>query len=168
MTAGKGTFHGVDLGRIEDAVRTAERRTRGEIRVALARFYFWGDVTRAARRAFARLHMDRTRERNGVLIFLAPWRRRFAVIGDSGIAERVDPGFWDDLVRPMSAALRTGDINGGLIRAIEAVGDRLAALFPVNAPDGPAGAPGGAPARENQLPDSVALESGGVDGRVKN
>ena len=60
-----------------------------------ARFYFWGDVRRAAERAFARLRIDRTREHNGVLIFVAPWRRRFAILGDEGIHRRVEDGFWD-------------------------------------------------------------------------
>jgi len=40
--------HGIDIGVVEDAIRAAELRTSGEIRVALARFWFWGDVKRSA------------------------------------------------------------------------------------------------------------------------
>jgi uncharacterized membrane protein len=159
--------HGIDFGRIEEAVRAAERRTRGEIRVALSRFYFWGDVTRAAERAFAHLRMDRTRERNGVLIFVAPWRRRFAIIGDSGIHARVTPGFWDQLVGPLAEAFRAGDPNGGLVRAIDAVAEQLAACFPPEPADassddsrGDASNDGGGLHRVNQLPDSVAFDPG--------
>ena len=147
------TYHGIDLGAVEEAVRLAERRTSGEIRVALARFYFWGDVRRAAERAFGRLGMDRTRERNGVLIFVAPWRRRFALLGDQGIHQRLEPTFWDDLARPLSAALRAGDLTGGLTRAIATIGDRLATHFPLPAAEAGAGAGSGA----NELPDRVAL-----------
>ena len=62
---------GIDAGRIEEAIRRAERRTSGEIRVSVSRF-FWGDVHRVADRAFARLGMSATRQRNGVLFFIVP------------------------------------------------------------------------------------------------
>jgi uncharacterized membrane protein len=141
------TFHGVDLARVEQAVRTAERRTRGEIRVALARFYFWGDVERAARRAFTHLGMHRTRERNAVLIFVSLRRRGFAILGDSGIHERAGQTFWQEVAAALQAALRAGDLDGGLVRAVGAVGERLAVHFPADA----------AEAKLNELPDSVAL-----------
>lgn len=141
-------FHGIDLAQVEAAVRAAEQHTSGEIRVALSRFYFWGDVRRAAERAFVRLGMHRTRQRNGVLIFVTPWRRRFVLLGDSGIHQRLEASFWDDLARPLAQAFRAGDLTGGLVRVVAAVGDRLAIQFP---PD---------PARPdvNQLPDSVAVD----------
>jgi uncharacterized membrane protein len=147
--------HGIDLDVVEQAVRAAEQRTSGEIRVGLARFYFWGDVRRAAERAFFHLGIDRTRERNGVLIFVAPWRRRFAILGDVGIHHRVASRFWDDLAEPLGQAFQAGDLSGGLARTIAAIGERLAVEFPV--PPGGAAVGGGAAATDNQLPDSVAL-----------
>src|SRR6478609_11451454 len=91
-------IHGIDVEQVEAAVRAAERGTSGEIRVALARFYFWGNVQRAAERAFRRLHMERTRQHNGVLIFIAPLRRTLAIVGDHGIHEKVGDAFWRGLV----------------------------------------------------------------------
>jgi uncharacterized membrane protein len=149
--ATSSTVHGIDVGRVEDAVRAAERRTSGEIRVAVARFYFWGDVRAAAERAFARLHMERTRERNGVLIFVAPWRRRFSVLGDDGIHQKVPPTFWQEVADAMAADLRRGDMTAGIVRGVTAVGERLATAFPSDP----------ARDRENQLPDSVALPGRG-------
>jgi uncharacterized membrane protein len=148
VTATATTFHGIDLPAVAEAVRAAERRTSGEIRVALARFYFWGDVRRAAERAFARLGMDRTRERNGVLIFVAPWRRRFSVLGDVGIHQRVEASFWDDVAGVLSSSFRAGDLTGGLVRAIATIGDRLMVQFPLDPTK----------ADPNQLPDTVALD----------
>jgi uncharacterized membrane protein len=140
--------HGIDVAAIERAIGAAERTTTGEIRVALSRFYFWGDVGRAAERAFTRLRMGRTREHNGVLIFVAPWRRRFTILGDDGIHRRVEDGFWDATADALAHAFHSGDLTGGLVRAIEAIGARLAVHFPVP-PDG-----GGNP---NELPDRVAV-----------
>jgi len=127
----KRLVRGIDVDRVEQAVTAAERRTSGEIRVALARFYFWGDVERAARHAFAHLHMERTRERNGVLIFMAPWRHRFAVIGDVGIHEKVPAAFWRQVVDRIAAELAAQkDLTAGLVAGVSALGEALAAAFP--------------------------------------
>jgi uncharacterized membrane protein len=139
--------HGIDVGRVEAAVRAGERRTSGEIRVAVARFYFWGDIRRAAAGAFERLRMAHTRRRNGVLIFVAPLRRRFAVVGDVGIDQKVAPAFWGQVTDAVSAEIRRGgDLTSGIVHGVTAVADELARHFP---PD-----PGGG---LNELPDTVAL-----------
>ena len=65
----------VDAERVVQAIREAELASSGEIRVSVARF-FWGDVEQVAGKAFRRLGMERTPERNGVLIFLVPGRKR--------------------------------------------------------------------------------------------
>ena len=137
---------GIDLDRIEAAIRSAERRTSGQIRVAVARFYFWGSVRRAADAAFARLRMSQTRRRNAVLLFVAPRLRRFAVIGDAGIHERVNDEFWSQISDALQADFRGGDLTAGLLHAIDTIGDRLAEHFP---PD---------PIGDNELPDRVEIE----------
>src|SRR4051812_44197366 len=104
-------YHGIDLAAVEDAVRAAERRTSGEVRVAIVRFLFWGQVQRAAERAFLRLGMARTGERNGVLIFVAPRQRQFAVIGDVAIHQKVAPTFWSDVAARIAADLKRGQIT---------------------------------------------------------
>lgn len=138
--------HGIDVDQVEAAVRAAERSTSGEIRVALARFYFWGDVRRAAEHAFRRLHMERTRERNGVLVFVAPRRRTLAIIGDSGVHQKVGDAYWRGLVSLTIEAFRVGELTPGVVHAVEALGHTLSALFPA--------VPG---LDDNQLPDSVPI-----------
>ncbi len=137
---------GIDLDRIEAAIRGAERRTSGQVRVAVARFYFWGNVRRAADAAFVRLRMNQTRRRNAVLLFVAPRLRRFAVIGDAGIHERVSDAFWGQISDALQADFRGGDLTAGLLHAIDTIGERLAAHFP---PD---------PVGDNELPDRVEVE----------
>ena len=132
----------IDVPRIEAALRAAERRTSGELRVSVAPF-FWGSIERAARRAFVRLGMTGTRQRNGVLFFVVPARRRFTVIGDEGIHARVGQAFWDDTARLLATHFSRGDFTGGLVAAIALVGDRLAEHFPWT------------PGDVNELPDSV-------------
>ncbi len=119
----------IDHERIKEAILKAELRTSGEIRVSVARL-FWGNVHKAAEKAFVRLGMTRTKDRNGVLFFVVPARRKFVVLGDSGIHERVGQEFWHRVVGVVSERFRRGDFTGGLIRGIEEVGEQLSTHFP--------------------------------------
>jgi uncharacterized membrane protein len=125
----KALLRAIDSGRIEEAIRQAERKTSGEIRVSVSRL-FWGDVQRVAERAFARLGMTATRDRNGVLFFIVPARRRFVVLGDEGIHAKVGQEFWERVAAAVSEHFRSGDFTEGLVRGIETVGEQLALHFP--------------------------------------
>jgi uncharacterized membrane protein len=135
--------HGIDSERVEQAIREAERRTSGEIRVSVAPF-FWGDVRKAAERAFERLGMTRTRDRNGVLFFVVPSRRKFVVLGDAGIHAKVGQDFWEKVAAAMSTRFHAGAMTEGLVDGIREIGERLADHFPYDAPRD-----------ENELPDAV-------------
>ena len=74
--------------RIIQAIRDAESKTSGEIRVFIQRGKFETDPLAVAQKKFQRLGMDKTRGRNAVLIFVAPRSRKFAVIGDQAIHEK--------------------------------------------------------------------------------
>jgi uncharacterized membrane protein len=133
----------IDQEQVRRAIVEAEHRTSGEIRVSVAPF-FWGDVHRAAERAFARLGMTGTRQRNGVLFFVVPARRRFVVLGDEGIHAHVGQEFWHDVTAAVADRFRRGDFTGGLVHGIETVGRELAEAFPYDPDAGP-----------DQLPDEI-------------
>ena len=119
----------IDEDRVVEAIRRAESETSGEIRVSVAPL-FWGSVEKAAWKAFERLGMTRTAERNGVLIFLVPARRRFVVLGDEGIHRKVGQEFWEAVAAAMSGKFREGDFTTGLVQGIEEIGHRLKEQFP--------------------------------------
>jgi uncharacterized membrane protein len=119
----------IDSDRIKEAIRTAEQRTSGEICISVSSL-FWGNVEKAAERAFVRLGMTHTKQRNGVLLFVVPSRRKFVIIGDTGIHEKVGQEFWSQVADKLAARFREGDFSGGLCRGIEEVGDQLATHFP--------------------------------------
>jgi len=133
----------VDAKRVEQAIREAERATSGEIRVSVAHF-FWGDVANVAARAFRELGMERTRERNAVLIFLVPSRKRFIVMGDTGIHAAAGQAFWDKVAACLAAHFQRGEFTEGLVRGIQMLGEGLAEHFP-----------GDGTAQGNELPDQV-------------
>jgi uncharacterized membrane protein len=122
----------IDASRVKKAIVAAEHMTSGEIAVSVSRA-FWGSVEKAAQKAFVRLRVTQTREHNGVLIFVVPARRRFVVLGDSGIHERVGQEFWERVAAQLSEHFRSGNFTEGLVRAIEEIGKQLAAHFPYQA-----------------------------------
>ncbi len=133
----------IDRDKVKHAIEAAEHRTSGEICVSVAPL-FWGSIEKAADKAFARLGMTRTKDRNGVLFFVVPARRKFVVLGDLGIHERVGQEFWNSVAAAVSERFREGDFTGGLVHGIDKVGEQLAAHFPYDPS-----------ADKNELPDDV-------------
>jgi len=128
----KGLFahrHFLDAKRVRDAILAVEATTTAPLRVTLAP-YFWGDAYSVARRAFQRMRLDRTPDRNGVLFFIVPSRRRFAVFADAQAHEKAGQEVWDRVARIMGDALRAGDPTEGVITGIEEAGRHLAKHFP--------------------------------------
>jgi len=141
--------HDAFLGEIDDtrivaAIRLAEARSRGEIRVHIAEGEI-KDARRAAEADFARLGMTATAERNGVLILVAPESQSFAVVGDRGIHERCPAGFWEAVAEGMAREFRAGRFTEGIVSAVSRVGDELQRHFPRRAGE----------EDRNELPDGV-------------
>src|SRR5258708_31803916 len=132
LLAQRRLLRSIDRERVKKAIQDAERLTSGEIRVSVAPF-FWGNLRAAAERAFSRLGMTATRDRNGILLFIVPSRRRFVVLGDEGIHAKVGPEFWSDVAKAMSERFRAADFTGGLVHGIDTVGRELATHFPYDA-----------------------------------
>ena len=131
MSRGK-LLRKVDQRRIQEAIREAEKRTSGEIRVSVSSL-IWGDVRKAAEKAFVRMGMAATTERNAVLFFVVPARRKFVVLGDTGIHQKAGQEFWHHIARLVSDSFRQANFTDGLVRAIETVGAALASHFPRDA-----------------------------------
>jgi len=132
----------IDRERVKAAIESAEHQTSGEICVSVAPL-FWGNIEKAADKAFLRMGMTHTKERNGVLFFVVPSRRKFVVLGDQGIHDRVGQEFWDRIAAVLSERFREGDFTGGLVRGIEEVGKQLSVHFPYTRGD------------NDELPDDV-------------
>jgi len=128
---------------IIQAVQEAEMKTSGEIRVHLER-KAKEDIMAHAREVFQKIGMTRTRERNGVLIFMGIRTKRFCIVGDHGIHEKVPEGFWDGLVALMEKHFKEDRFAEGICETIWKVGDKLKEFFPFERDD------------INQLPDEIS------------
>jgi len=126
----KKFFTAKDQERIVEEIRKAEEKTSGEIRVHLDR-RSEGDALKKARKIFFQLGMDRTKQRNGVLIYLDTEHRKFAILGDEGIHRVVPENYWEDVKEEMQKNFREGKFCEGICRGIQKVGEKLRAYFPV-------------------------------------
>ena len=120
----------LDHDRIVRAIQDAEASTSGQIRVYIQRGKVNVDPLIAAQRKFHRLRMHKTRERNAVLIFVAPRAQKFAVIGDRGIHEKCDDAFWQKLIDLMRLHFKSESFSDALVEAITGAGNLLAQHFP--------------------------------------
>ena len=130
--------------RIVGAIRQAEERTSAEIRVYLQRGKLKGDPLAAAQKRFHRLGMHKTRERNGVLIFVAPRAHKFAVVGDKAVHEKCGESYWQRVVDLMREHFRNERFSDALVDAIRDIGGALAQHFPKSSTS------------SHELPDEIA------------
>lgn len=115
---------------ITAAIKKAEGRTSGQIRVFIQRGDFDDDAYPLARKKFRQLGMEKTRDRNAVLVFVAPRAHKFALVGDVGVHERCGQEFWERLVREMQAHFKEEHYNRAIVLGISEVGKLLAEYFP--------------------------------------
>jgi len=119
---------------IVKAIESAELNTSGEIRVHIESSCKSDPVERAIF-IFNKLKMFQTKERNGVLIYIAFKSRKFAIIGDIGINAKVSANFWDDVKNKLLNYFALGDIVSGLTLAIFMSGEKLKEYFPYQTDD---------------------------------
>lgn len=132
----------LDHPAIEASISRAEKITSGEIRVAVVEKPA-GNPLSAAQEIFTQLEMTKTRDRNAVLILVAPSSQTFAVVGDAGVHQKCGQDFWRELTSAMEIYFKEGNFTAGLQHGIERAGQLLATHFPRRSDD------------ENELSDKV-------------
>jgi uncharacterized membrane protein len=124
----------INQKRVARAIAHTETRTSGEIRVFVTHKKC-PDALGAAREHFERLGMTKTKQRNGVLIFISPRARTFAIFGDRGVHEKCGDAFWAEVSDAMSAEMKSGHFTDALVHAVEKAGALLARHFPLEPGD---------------------------------
>lgn len=122
-------FSDIEQEKIAKAIEDAEKSTSGEIRIAIDK-HCELDPYEKAIEYFSKLDMDKTAQRNGVLIYLAHADHKFAIIGDSGINKVVPNDFWETTKIAMTAHFAKGNLANGIIAGVSLAGEKLALFFP--------------------------------------
>lgn len=128
---------------IINCIKDAEKMTSGQIRVHFQK-KIKDDVRNAAIEVFFKLEMEKTSNRNGVLFFIVPKKKMFAVIGDEGINNVVPSNFWDEIKDLLEAEFKEKQWVGGICKAISKAGEKLKIYFPIQEDN------------KNELPDEIS------------
>lgn len=127
-------FSNEEKQRIVQAITEAEKASSGEVRVHIDNKCA-GDVLDCASQVFAKLKMHETQLRSGILFYLAIQSKKFAILGDIGINQKVPENFWDGIKEDMLNAFLKGDYVGGLEQGILKAGQQLKTHFPYQSDD---------------------------------
>jgi uncharacterized membrane protein len=121
--------------KIVEAIKDAERNTSGEIKVHIDNTSQWEDVVTKASKVFDKLELEKTKQRNGVLIYIAKEDRQFAIWADKGINNVVPEGYWESTIDLMRSYMKVGQYAEGVIKAINMIGVKLKKYFPIEKDD---------------------------------
>ena len=142
----KAFFSFSENERIVEAIRQAEQQTSGEIRVYIeSRCRFVDPLDRAAE-VFWGLKMDATKDRNGVLVYVAMKDRQFAVMADQGIHEKVGQTFWNQAVALMKSHFVKEAPAEAIVAVVNDIGQALKTHFPYDRETD-----------KNELPDDIVF-----------
>ena len=114
---------------VVEAIRLAEQNTSGEIRVHIEKETSIAPIDRAVE-VFNMLKMENTKDRNGVIIYVAVKSKQFAIYGDQGINEKVTNDFWNTTKDIMLDHFKNGNNKQALVEGILNAGKQLKQHFP--------------------------------------
>ena len=111
------------------AIKKAEDHTVGEIKVHIDN-HCKDDVFEKASSIFDKLKMHDTKERTGVLIYMACKDKKMAILGDKGIHQIVQDVFWNAILAQSITFFKQEKYFEGLEYAVKSVGVELHKHFP--------------------------------------
>lgn len=129
---------------ILEAIRQAERRTSGEIRVYIESHNPYVNTLERAAEIFYQLEMDETTHRNGVLLYLAVKDHEVSLFADEGIYIKVGQEYWEKEVKEMVKHFSEAHFVDGIVNCVHHIGEVLHQHFPYQASED-----------KNELPDDI-------------
>lgn len=127
-----------DFLRISEVIQENEKTTAGEIRVAIKDnipMFGKSNIRKLAEEEFARLGMNNTRDKTGILIYVNLLLRQFYILADSGINEKVEQSNWDNIRDEIQNQFKKGNYTEGIIYGLNEVGKILTGHFPIKPDD---------------------------------
>ncbi len=118
-----------EIARISEAIFEAEKNTQGEILVHIESKCS-GDPLERAYVLMKELGLTNTKNRSGVLIYLAVEDHKFAIFGDEGIYKVLGQNGWNTLAQELSEYFKKGEFVEGLIIILNKGGAILCKYFP--------------------------------------
>ncbi len=88
------------------------------------------EVEESALAAFYEEGLHRTAGNNGVLLYISVFEQRLWILADSGIDDRIDGEYWQQIARQAGSELAAGRVCDAICQAIESIAQLLEEHFP--------------------------------------
>lgn len=131
---------------IVSAVKSAEQRTSGEVRVYVESHCRFMDAIDRAVEVFHGLKMHGTADKNAVLVYVAMKDHQLAIYGDEGIHKKVGTEFWNEELRHMLKEFNKENYAEGIACVVKEIGEVLVQHFPYDKQTD-----------KNELPDDIVF-----------
>jgi len=132
-------FSDDDFLRISNEIKKIESKTSGEVRVSMKEKKSFPERKKSlkelAQIEFQKLNMHNTRDKTGILIFILFEERKFYILADEGINQKVEPNTWDSIRDEMQENFRNGKFLEGLKIGLNKIGQILEKHFPIKQDD---------------------------------
>ena len=142
----KNFFSAEEQQLIIESIRNAERMTSGEVRVFVESKCSYMDAIDRAAELFFQLEMQKTDDRNAVLLYVAMKDRQLAVFGDEGIHNKVGNEYWSAEVKKIISNFNRENYAVGIAEVVKDIGVALTKNFPFNNDTD-----------KNELPDDIVF-----------
>ena len=126
----KKFFSQEENDKIVRSIQDAEKQTSGEIRIFVENRCKYVEPLDRAAEIFAKLQMEKTELRNGVLFYIAIKDKQLAIFADSGIHAATGDKHWKEVVQQILSVFSKESVVGGIITTITKIGDALKTHFP--------------------------------------
>lgn len=131
---------------VVQAIRSAESRTSGEIRIFMESHCKYVNPVERASEIFFNLKMEQTVERNAVLLYIAVKDHQLAIFGDEGIYNRTGQQYWNELVSHILSEFDKKNFAAGICNYVQEIGEGLHSYFPYDRASD-----------HNELPDDIVF-----------
>ncbi|MBW6521190.1 MAG: TPM domain-containing protein [Desulfoarculaceae bacterium] len=104
-------------------------------RLFLSRSQIEAEVEEAAINSFFSERLYKTKDENGILIFISVLERKVWILADAGINARIDSGQWQEIIDLLTLGIKEKRQCAAICKAIIQIGELLKTHFPIQEND---------------------------------
>ena len=93
------------------------------------------EVQEAAMSAFYQQQLHKTRDANGILLYISVMEQMVWILADSNINAKIDQHEWDLIIAELTTGIKAGKSSQAVCLAVESIGNILHRHFPVRGDD---------------------------------
>lgn len=116
---------------IQEAIRAAEAKTSGIVRVALSQFWLEKDPLSRAKKLFKELKLDGLPYRNAVLIYVNTRKKKYAFVVDQGLYEKTGGYQWNQIGAAFEESLKNLSVESAISTIVHVIGMLQSQHFPL-------------------------------------